>query len=147
MNEPFTPSEVGTTGEAQARARQQQQVEELCAAAIRALSGVPDLHFRGRRLHRGQRALPPFAPHLHPSLEHDDFASFRGAADGLALRLAGSDAELHRQLCPAEPVDRMVFDWLEQLRVESLVPDTMPGAARNLEHRHAEWAMASACTA
>ena len=129
-------------GEAQARARQQQQVEELCAAAIRALSGVPDLHFRGRRLHRGQRALPPFAPHLHPSLEHDDFASFRGAADGLALRLSGSDAGLHRQLCPAEPVDRMVFDWLEQLRVESLVPDTMPGVARNLEHRHAEWAMA-----
>jgi cobaltochelatase CobT len=36
----------------------------------------------------------------------------------------------------------MVFDWLEQLRVESRVPDTMPGAARNLEHRHAEWARA-----
>ena len=32
-------------------------------------------------------ALPLFAPHLHPALESDDFGSFRGAADGLALRL------------------------------------------------------------
>ena len=38
--------------EAQARARRQERVEELCAAAIRALSGETDLHFRGRRLHR-----------------------------------------------------------------------------------------------
>ena len=80
----------------QHRARQQQQVEELCAAAIRALTGEADLHFRGRRLHRGGRPLPLFAPHLHPSLDSDDFGSFRGAADGLALRLAHSDAALHR---------------------------------------------------
>ena len=82
-------------GEAQARARHQQRVEELCAAAIRALAGEAGLHFRGRRLHRGRRPLPMFAPHLHPSLEADDFGSFRGAADGLALRLSRSDAALH----------------------------------------------------
>ena len=33
------------------RARRQQRVEELCAAAIRALAGEADLHFRGARLH------------------------------------------------------------------------------------------------
>ena len=36
-------------------AKHQQQVEELCAAAIRALTGQSDLHFRSRRLHRGLR--------------------------------------------------------------------------------------------
>jgi cobaltochelatase CobT len=127
--------------EAPARARQQQKVEELCGAAIRALSGQRDLCFRGRRLHRGTRALPLFAPHLHPSLERDDFGSFRGAADGLALRLRDSDAGLHGRLAPAEPVERLVFDLLEQLRVESRVPDTLPGVARNLEHRHRAWAL------
>ena len=125
--------------EAQRRARHQQVVEELCAAAIRALSGDAELHFRARRLHRGRRALPLFAPHLHPSLEHDDFGSFRGAADGLALRLLHSDAPLHERLCPGEPVERLVFELLEQIRVEALVPPGMPGVASNLRHRHAAW--------
>ena len=116
------------------RARQQQRVEELCAASIRALAGEADLHFRGGRLHRAGRALPPFGPHLHPSLETDDFGSFRGAADGIALRLARSDTALHRSLAPADPVARLIFDLLEQLRVESLAPDAMPGVKRNLAH-------------
>ena len=121
------------------RARQQQRVEELCAASIRALAGDADLHFRGGRLHRAGRLLPPFGPHLHPSLETDDFGSFRGAADGIALRLARSDAALHRSLAPADPVARLIFDLLEQLRVESLAPDAMPGVKRNLAHRFARW--------
>lgn len=128
--------------EAQARARHQERVEELCAAAIRALSGETDLHFRGRRLYRGRRALPRFAPHLHPSLETDDFSSFRGAADGLALRLAHSDTALHLRLCPSEPVERLVFDLLEQIRVEGLAPADMPGVARNLRHRFEAWSLA-----
>ena len=35
-----------------AQVRLQHLVEELCAASIRALGGQPDVHFRGRRLHR-----------------------------------------------------------------------------------------------
>ena len=129
-------------GQAQAAARQQQRVEELCAAAIRALSGERDLHFRGRRLHRGRTRLPLFAPHLHPSLAADDFASFRGAADGLALRLARSDAERHRTLAPVHPVARLVFGMLEQFRVESLAAGVWPGVRRNLRHRFEQWSLA-----
>lgn len=129
-------------GETQAAARHQQKVEELCAAAIRALSGQADLHFRGRRLHLGRQVLPLFAPHLHPSLDGDDIGSFRGAADGLALRLARSDATQHRQLCPHAPVERLLFDLLEQIRVESQVPPGMPGVAHNLRHRYQQWALA-----
>ena len=128
--------------EAQLRARHQERIEELCAAAIRALSGVPDLHFRGRRLHRGRRALPLYAPHLNPSLATDDFGSFRGAADGFGLRLANSDAKLHALLCPADAVERMVFELLEQFRCEALVPVGMPGVRRNLRHRFEAWSLA-----
>ena len=134
------PPEVPTS--AQALARQQQRTEELCAAAIRALAGERDLHFRNRRLHRGQQRLPLFAPHLHPKIEQDDFASFRGAADGLALRLSGSDPALHQRLCPTEPVDRLMFDLLEQLRVESRVPAGLSGVRRNLRHRFEQWSLA-----
>lgn len=128
--------------EAQAAARHQQKVEELCAAALRAVSAQGNLHFRGRRLYRGSRLLPLFAPHLHPSFENDDFSSFRGAADGLALRLSISDEALHKQHCPVAPVERLLFEMLEQMRVESLVPPGMPGLARNLQHRHAQWLQA-----
>lgn len=127
--------------EAQAAARRQERIEELCAASIRALTGESELRFRGRRLHRGMRRLPLFAPHLHPSFEHDDFASFRGAADGLALRQLHSDAALHAALAPADAVERLLFDWLEQFRVESLAPASLPGVAHNLRHRHETWSL------
>ena len=127
--------------ETQTRVRQQERVEELCAASIRALAGESDLHFRGRRLYRRGQPLPVFAPHLHPSLENDDFASFRGAADGLALRLAHSDAGLHQTLAPDDAVERALFDLLEQYRVESLASTAMPGVRRNLRHRHEAWSL------
>lgn len=123
----------------QAASRLQERVEALCAASIRALVGQPLLAFRGRRLHRDGVALPAFAPHLHPVLEHDDFASFRGAADGLALRLLHSDAALHQRLLPDDAVERLLFGWMEQLRCESMLPDTLPGVRANLQHRHGTW--------
>ena len=123
----------------QAASRLQERVEALCAASIRALVGQPLLTFRGRRLHRDGVALPAFAPHLHPVLEHDDFASFRGAADGLALRLLHSDAARHQRLLPDDAVERLLFGWMEQLRCESMVPDTLPGVRANLQHRHGAW--------
>lgn len=126
----------------QRRVRQEEQVAELCAGVVRAFSGERDLHFRGRRLHRGRVALPWFAPHLHPSPETDDFASFRGAADGLALRLSESDAALHDSLRPEEPVERMLFEMLEQFRAEAMAPETMVGMRRNLRHRHEQWSLA-----
>ena len=128
--------------EAQRRAREQERIETLCAATARALSGVPDLHYRGRRLHRGKRPLPLYAPHLSPALEQDDWTSFRGAADGYGLRLAHSDAALHERLRPADPVERMVFELLEQFRAEAQVPASMPGARRNLRHRFEAWSLA-----
>jgi len=127
--------------EVQAAARLQQRTEELCVAAIRALSGQRDLHFRGRRLHRGRARLPLYAPHLHPVIERDDFASFRGAADGLALRLRLCDDTLHQRLAPREPVRRLVFELLEQFRVEALAGEQWPGVQRNLAHRFERWTL------
>ncbi|WP_253859263.1 cobaltochelatase CobT-related protein [Prauserella alba] len=119
-------------------AREQQHVEERCAAAIRALTGEPELRFRGGRLHRGHTRLAIHAPHLHPGAG-DDLGSFRGAADGLALRVRHSDAELHRMLRPTEPIPRLVLDMLEQFRVEALAPEHLPGIVTNLRHRHVAW--------
>ena len=133
---------AGTASAMQRRVRQEELVAELCAGVVRAFSGERDLHFRGRRLHRGRMALPWFAPHLHPSPDTDDFASFRGVADGLALRLTASDAALHQSLRPEEPVERMLFEMLEQFRAEAMAPEAMVGMRHNLRHRHEEWSLA-----
>ena len=122
--------------------RHQQRIDDLCAASIRALSGQAGLHFRGRRLYRNDKALPPFAPHLSPKPEVDDFASFRGAADAMALRLRLADPELHKSLRPTDPMERMLFEMFEQFRVEALAPADMPGMAHNLRHRFEAWSMA-----
>ncbi|MGW4393860.1 cobaltochelatase CobT-related protein [Amycolatopsis nivea] len=121
--------------------RRRQQVEELSAAAIRAVSGSPDAHFRGGRLHRGTRPVPMPAPHLRA--EDEDVPSFRGAADGMALHLSRSDRELHKRLRPEGGVERLLFELLEQFRVESLVPNGFPGVTANVRRRHERWSLSA----
>jgi cobaltochelatase CobT len=43
---------------------------------------------------------------------------------------------------PQDPVERMVFELLEQLRVESLVPEAWPGARENMRQRFVNWCQA-----
>ncbi len=150
----------------QAQVRRQQGLDALCAATLRALSARPEVHTRGPHWYAGDSALPSFAPHLHPQAqfkpqsdvqawpvassgeahaplsESANVISFRGAADGIALRLRFSDALLHRQLRPERPMARRVFDVLEQYRVESLVPAQWPGVRSNMSARFAAWSQA-----
>ncbi|WP_439886183.1 cobaltochelatase CobT-related protein [Pseudomonas sp. MBLB4123] len=121
------------------REKRQQQLEELCAASLRALSGETRLRYRGGRLEVRGRAVPVRAPHLHPDPERDEFPAWRGVADSLALRLRHSDPQLLRQSLPEQPIARLVFELLEQLRVESLVADCHPGVRRNLLRRFEQW--------
>jgi cobaltochelatase CobT len=116
--------------------------ERLCAAAVRALSGEPELHYRGGRLCRRMRPLPLHAPHLRSDANEDDFASLRGAADGAAMRLVHSDYALHGLLSPQNSVERLLFELFEQIRCEALAAPRMPGLAHNLRHRFAAWSRA-----
>ena len=129
-------------GRIQQHARRQQRPEALCGATLRALTGESDLHIRARGLYRGHRRIPLHAPHLRTDPEIDDLVAYRGVADGMALRLCYSDPQLHRERRPGAPVQRLVFELLEQLRVESRVPDHLPGVAHNLAQRFAGWSRA-----
>jgi len=121
------------------REKQQQLVEELCGSTIRAASGEAEFRFRGRLPELNGKPSGIRAPHLRPDLEQDDFQSFRGAADGIALRLKHSDINLHRSLMPETAVGQLLFELMEQLRVETLVPVNQPGTAANVEHRYRQW--------
>jgi cobaltochelatase CobT len=112
--------------------RREHRVRELRAASIRALSQQRGLHFRGPALYRGRRPVPVSAPHLHPPTD-------RGAADGMALRLWHNDPDVHAELLPERTASRLVFEMLEQYRVEALVPESWPGVRRNLADRFRAW--------
>ena len=121
--------------------KQQQQVAELCGASIRALTGLRELRHRGRSLFLSGQRVHSGAPHSTPDPLRDGFAAHRGAADGIAMRLLHSDAKLHQQLAPEAPLQRLIFDLLEQLRVETLVEATHPGIRSNLYRRFRDWSL------
>jgi cobaltochelatase CobT len=121
--------------------QQQQHVEELCGASIRALTGLPGLHHRGRTLFLDGKRVNTNAPHLQTDVLEQDFRSHRGISDGIALRLQHSDEQLHQSLCPPSPIARLIFDMLEQLRVESQVTDQHPGIKQNLLYRFQQWSL------
>ncbi|MEZ5534803.1 MAG: hypothetical protein R3F02_04195 [Thiolinea sp.] len=120
--------------------RRQQLQQERTAATLRALSREPDLYFRARQLYRREQRLSYYAPHLR--MDNATGADcLRGIGDGLALRVLHSDDSLHRSLLPDEPLQAMLFETLEQLRVESLADgEQWPGVRHNLQHNFSHWA-------
>lgn len=137
-------------------ARARWEADRLADAVARAISGRPTLHRRGGRWFDGERSLSPTAPHLGrptttasetsglaPSVARPTDPSARpeerGLADAVALRVRDSDPDLHRGYRPTDPVARLVFDLLEQLRVESRVGPELPGVRSNLRARHRWW--------
>ena len=127
-------SDVGAAGTQLASERRTQEIRQLCAASLRALGQDPRLDLLGRHVYRGTDILPLNAPHLYPPAETASFESFRGASDGMALRVLHSDAALHRAAMPESPSARLVFEVLEQFRCESLAD--LPGVLANLRLRH-----------
>lgn len=115
-------------------------LEALGGATVRALARDAGLQWSGQTLYRHTRVVPLLAPHqtdVDPGRTDQ-----RALLDGAALRLRLSDAALHERGAPAEPVERLVFELLEQLRTESLVPDDWPGVRHNLEGRFLRWCQA-----
>lgn len=111
--------------------------EAVCSALVRSLTGDASLQWSGQTLYQGTQAVPLQA--AHQSATTTTWSAQRAQLDGAALRLRYSDAALHAQHLPAEPVERLVFELLEQLRTESLAPDEWPGVRRNLSERFIHW--------
>ncbi|WP_448058276.1 hypothetical protein [Cupriavidus sp. EM10] len=118
--------------------RIEQQRTLLCAAAVRALTGDGRLHYRSGRLFRGHAALPAHALTVQDASSAKR-AVLRGDADALALREKSSDRILHRRVRPVDPTARMLFEVLEQIRCESLVPMSLRGVRQNLQLRFECW--------
>lgn len=115
-------------------------MESWGGALLRAITGDGSLQWSGQTLYAG--TMPQALPAAHHTDVPPELTDQRGLLDSVGLRLSLSDKELHRAHLPTDPVERMVFELLEQLRVESLVPATWPGARNNMRERFLHWAQA-----
>ena len=116
------------------------RMEAWGGAMLRAITGDAGLQWSGQTLYRGTTPIPQAAAHHSqvPVQQTDQ----RGLLDSMGLRLQWSDQALFQSHLPQDPVERMVFELLEQLRVESLVPEAWPGARENMRQRFVNWCQA-----
>lgn len=119
-----------------------ERAEESTAAAARAIAHDGSLRFRGHLLHRGNRPAPARAPHVRPSVDTQDLGDLRGAADGIALRVLHTDLAVYSRHRPEEGLADLLYELLEQFRVEALSPESTSGVRANLRHRFESWSSA-----
>src|SRR5690606_30951395 len=120
----------------------QQHTDELCGAAVRALSGRTNAHFRKGRLYLDDNLVPVLAPHLRLDPDNQTFADFRAVADGMALRLLACDPLIYEQACPQDETARLLYDFIEQVRLEATVAPDWQGVRANVQTRFRAWAAA-----
>ena len=127
--------------QAQAQAVALQKLEELGGAIIRSITGNPSFHLRNHSLYRNYFREPINTPHVASGLIDSQNVNFRGVVDCLAVRQVYSDFEIFHKNLPEEPIGRLIYDLLEQLRTESIVPNDFPGIKTNLKDRFVEWSL------
>jgi cobaltochelatase CobT len=114
--------------------------EQALAATVRALAGKTDLEvaFRAQPAAPAARSaartirLPPLRPDLDPV----ELARIRGEADGAALRERLHDPAVHRRFAPSSELAALLFDRLEQVRIEAVGSEHLLGVRRNLAIAH-----------
>jgi cobaltochelatase CobT len=103
------------------------------AQSTRALAGAEEelevtFGAEGPRLSPGKIVLP------HPPrvISDPEAERIRGQADALALRLAHHDEREHTRLRPQGAEARLVFDAVEEMRIQSLGANALKGVSGNL---------------
>ena len=103
------------------------------AAAFRAISGHPDADLTyGTDSAKGAEGPRVRVPLPSRELPVEEAAYVRGEADAAALKLRLHDAALHARRRPTGDVAPVLYDALEQARVEALGARKMAGVAENL---------------
>ena len=106
----------------------------VLAGAARAMAHEPELELSFTTEAPSASLKQLRVPMPGRNLPREQVAEARGFADGFALRERHHDARLHARNAPADPAARLVFDAVEQARVEALGARAMTGVRANLAH-------------
>ena len=106
---------------------------------IRSLSGEASAQIRDWQFFHKSTPLDSIAPHLSLENLKASWAIPRGVLDGIALRLRYSNTDLHTSLAPEGMIESLIFEVLEQIRVESNCPDELKGSQENIQRQFIAW--------
>ena len=106
----------------------------VLAGAARAMAHEPELELSFTTEAPSASLKHLRVPMPGRNLPREQVAEARGFADGFALRERHHDVKLHARAAPADPAARLVFDAVEQARVEALGARAMAGVRANLSH-------------
>ncbi len=123
----------------QTQTHQDFEQQQQYGAMIRSLSGETSAQIRDWQLFHNSAPVDSIAPHLRLENLNASWSYPRGVLDGIALRLRYSDAELHALLIPEGMIESLIFEVLEQIRVESNCPDELKGSQQNIQMQFIAW--------
>ena len=106
---------------------------------IRSLSGEASAQIRDWQFFHKSTPVDSIAPHLSLENLKASWAIPRGVLDGIALRLRYSNTDLHTSLTPEGMIESLIFEVLEQIRVESNCPDELKGSQENIQKQFIAW--------
>jgi len=115
------------------------ELQNRYGAIVRSLSGDTHLQIRDWQLFHKSLALNSLAPHLNLDYLQASWADPRGVLDGVAMRLRYSDYEFHLSQSPDGLIESLIFEVLEQIRVESICPIGLKGSKQNVENQFIAW--------
>lgn len=123
----------------QSESHDEVELQNRHSALIRSLSGDAHIQIRDWQLFHKNLPLNALAPHLNLNHLKTTWADPRGILDGIALRLRYSDQDLHLALSPNGLIESLIFEVLEQIRVESICPTGLKGSKQNIENQFLAW--------
>lgn len=105
---------------------------------VRSIAGDPNIEVAFANERPGMTGERIRLPELSKRPTPHELAITRGLGDSMALRLACHDARVHATMSPEGADARVVFDAVEQARVESIGALRMSGMASNLNSMNSE---------
>ena len=108
-------------------------------ALIRSLSGESSAKIKDWQLFYKNYPFNSLAPHLNLKGIRESWAEPRGIIDGIALRLRFSDHDFYLTQCPQSLIESLIFEVLEQIRVESICPEGLKGCRQNIQSQFLAW--------
>lgn len=123
----------------QTQTHQDFEQQQQYGAMIRSLSREKSAQIRDWQLFHNAAPLDSIAPHLNLENLKASWAYPRGVLDGIGLRLRNSDAALHASLTPEGMIESLIFEVLEQIRVESNCPEELKGCRKNTQTQFIAW--------
>ena len=113
-------------------------LRQAIAGCVRSVAGSNEVEVSFANERPGLAGERMRLPEISKKPTVQEIAITRGLGDSMALRLACHDSDIHATMSPQGPDARLIFDAVEQARVESIGAMRMAGMASNISAMNAE---------